>query len=842
MRPSRRDLLATSAATIAAGLAGCNTTAGGGTTEPPEPTETDGSTPTSTPAGEPSSTEADESADANSSVPSANVAVAAEWNAMRARLWDALALGLADEAEAGAAVAQHTFARFEAASGEYGAHEMLERTSEANYEEFEEALGELRSAGLEAGDVGRTREEATIASAQLAEAQRSLVGETTAGLLDLQLLGVTVQNAAFLAASGNFEAARTTAEDTLGRFEEATVHDALESADSEAYETFEGAVGAVASAAGSEDAEAVRASASEAFQAALDGSYALADAEAAAGAGHMAALQTRGWDADALASMGGPSTAFAHAAALTIYRARAYDAHWLAASGETDRAATMASDVFAHFEGARAHEALEEASGEAYEGFEAGLSDLRSAIENGDSPGIDEAIAAIDSNLVAGIEALAGSNAPLLEAAFFRARFADAREHYRLGEDDVAAAIAEGLFGRFEENELDVHETVESTSEELYTRFEEEHLGGLIDAFENGDDSGVETHYEGVQSTLLEFETTAGSTATVGGAEGAYMAARGFDAAVLDALGNDSRAQAIAQGAFEHFESGAGGYHEALEEADESVYEAFEERLGAVATAAGNGEDVHPAAKRFNAEALASIYAIVGSGGGSHSGAAATVMQDIFAHFEEARVHELIEEADHNAYGTFEAQLEAYITVLQEGGDVTAAAESFARAAQYAAFALVDSVEKLPLDLDLAGTTGGGSGSSEESGSESDLQGGPNVVEGVPDDADHVVDMKAVAYDPAELTVSQGDTVAWKYAAGEPHSVSAYGDGIPDGATYWASGGFESEEAARSGWEDGKGAVASGQSYVRTFETTGTHEYFCIPHEAAGMVGTVTVE
>ena len=463
------------------------------------------------------------------------------------------------------------------------------------------------------------------------------------------------------------------------------------SADREAYETFESAVEAVASAAGEGDADSVRTSAARAFDAAITGSYALADAEATAGAGHVAALQARGWDAAALASMGGPSTAFAHAAALTIYRARTYDARWLAARGETDRAATMAGDVFAHFEGARAHEALEAASGEAYEGFEAGLAELRSAIESGDESAIDDAVATVDSNLVTGIEALAGANAPLLEAAFFRARFADARELYRLGRNDVAASIAQRLF------------------------------------------------------------------------------------------------------------------------------------------------------QRFNGEALASIYAIVGSGGGSHTEAAAAVVQDVFAGFEAARVHELIEDADHNAYGTFEAQLEAYVTALQEGGDVNAAAASFASAAQYAQFALVDGVEKLPLDLDLAGTVSGRSGTSE-GGGESALQGGPNVVDGVPDDADHVVDTNAVAYDPAEPTVSTGDTVAWTYAAGEPHSVTAYRDGIPDGATYWASGGFESEEAARNGWENGEGAVQSGESFVHTFETTGTHEYFCIPHEAAGMVGTVVVE
>ena len=42
--------------------------------------------------------------------------------------------------------------------------------------------------------------------------------------------------------------------------------------------------------------------------------------------------------------------------------------------------------------------------------------------------------------------------------------------------------------------------------------------------------------------------------------------------------------------------------------------------------------------------------------------------------------------------------------------------------------------------------------------------------------------------------------------------------------------------------ENGEGAVQSGHSYVRTFETTGTHEYYCIPHEAAGMAGKVIVE
>jgi plastocyanin len=38
------------------------------------------------------------------------------------------------------------------------------------------------------------------------------------------------------------------------------------------------------------------------------------------------------------------------------------------------------------------------------------------------------------------------------------------------------------------------------------------------------------------------------------------------------------------------------------------------------------------------------------------------------------------------------------------------------------------------------------------------------------------------------------------------------------------------------------GAIRTGETYRHTFETSGTHSYFCIPHERAGMVGRVVVE
>jgi plastocyanin len=210
------------------------------------------------------------------------------------------------------------------------------------------------------------------------------------------------------------------------------------------------------------------------------------------------------------------------------------------------------------------------------------------------------------------------------------------------------------------------------------------------------------------------------------------------------------------------------------------------------------------------------------------------MMSDAFAHFEQAEVHEALEEADHDTYESFEAALESYLSGLESGS--SDGAERYAAMARTGGFAVAGAVEAAP-PVDAAGADGG-----EEDNEEADVEGGPNVVKGTPDDADHVVDMNAVAFDPESLTIQQGDTVAWTHAGGEAHSVSAYEDSIPEAASYWASGDFDSESAAREGWENGVGYVQSGQSYVRTFETTGTHEYFCIPHEAAGMEGKVIVE
>jgi plastocyanin len=107
---------------------------------------------------------------------------------------------------------------------------------------------------------------------------------------------------------------------------------------------------------------------------------------------------------------------------------------------------------------------------------------------------------------------------------------------------------------------------------------------------------------------------------------------------------------------------------------------------------------------------------------------------------------------------------------------------------------------------------------------------------------DYDVGMTAVAFRPPELTVSAGETVVWKNTSSRAHSVTAYESGIPEEAAYFASGGYESEEAAREAWTNLNGAITSGEVYEHTFEVPGTYQYFCIPHERGGMLGTVTVE
>ncbi|MFB6296216.1 MAG: plastocyanin/azurin family copper-binding protein [Halobacteriales archaeon] len=107
----------------------------------------------------------------------------------------------------------------------------------------------------------------------------------------------------------------------------------------------------------------------------------------------------------------------------------------------------------------------------------------------------------------------------------------------------------------------------------------------------------------------------------------------------------------------------------------------------------------------------------------------------------------------------------------------------------------------------------------------------------------HTVEMTdQLVFDPDELTIAPGDTVKWVNVGSIGHSVTAYEESIPEGGEYFASGGFDSEQAARDDWNGAQeGNVPGGESYTHTFQTEGTYKYFCIPHEGAQMKGTIKV-
>ena len=823
MQQTRRNWLRTASAAVAGvALAGCSALS----TDESEESE---------PETEPSSTapeteqEAQEGQEEELEASAVDIGVVSEWNAIRTRLRDPVILGHAEEYAAGVSVVGDIFERFESAAGEHNAHETLEETSEESYEGFEGALGDLRET-LEAEELDGAHDAMKRADKHLRQAQAALTDEQTVKQLSMLVMGTHAEDAAMLVALEDYDDAEHEFTHIGDKFEEKH-YEMVAAADKAAADQFVDAMDRAAENTESDSGAAMEA-ADEAFGAATQGLHALAG-DAVAGAGHMAALQARGWDGATLAQLGGPLQSYAHAAALNDYRALARDIQWLYEDGSEAAAGAFVQRALERFETARAHDALEEADHDAYESFEGGLETLGEAIETGDDAGVGEAVESVTEGVRNGITSLAAGTQPaLLEAGYTKARIEDAHERYLRGESERAAEIAQAVFADFEADAGGFHETLEETDEGLYEAFEHEHLEALIEAFQNENDDAVTTHVEGIRATLLDFETAAGSRAAVSGVESGYITARLRDAVVLDQLGSTERGQTVATEAFGHFEGGAGGFHEAIEEADHETYESFEGAVETLQNSLGN-DGATGALETVTARATDATYAVVAAGSGGSG--AVPLVSAIFEHFETAAVHDMLEEADHESYEGFESALDSYIDALEAGGDAQGAADTYADASLQAQFAVAGAPEEAPVDV-------AGGGHDEEASEETELEGGPNVVEGVPEGADHVVDMNPVSFDPEELTVSQGDTVAWTHAGGEPHSVTAYGEKIPDDADYWASGGFDDEAAAREGWENGTGAIQSGQSYVKTFETTGTHEYVCIPHEAAGMVGTVVVE
>jgi plastocyanin len=96
---------------------------------------------------------------------------------------------------------------------------------------------------------------------------------------------------------------------------------------------------------------------------------------------------------------------------------------------------------------------------------------------------------------------------------------------------------------------------------------------------------------------------------------------------------------------------------------------------------------------------------------------------------------------------------------------------------------------------------------------------------------------RQLTFEPADLTVSVGDTVRWGFESGGHNVCGRPSDtstaSLPDDGTPFASYAPDESPDRR--------LVPRGETYEHTFETPGEFVYVCYPHRQSGMKGTVEV-
>lgn len=75
-------------------------------------------------------------------------------------------------------------------------------------------------------------------------------------------------------------------------------------------------------------------------------------------------------------------------------------------------------------------------------------------------------------------------------------------------------------------------------------------------------------------------------------------------------------------------------------------------------------------------------------------------------------------------------------------------------------------------------------------------------------------------FSPDNVTITTGTTVEWTNGSATFHTIT------PDGHSEWQRVTMNQD----------------GETFSHTFNTAGTFDYFCEPHQGAGMTGTITVQ
>jgi plastocyanin len=95
-------------------------------------------------------------------------------------------------------------------------------------------------------------------------------------------------------------------------------------------------------------------------------------------------------------------------------------------------------------------------------------------------------------------------------------------------------------------------------------------------------------------------------------------------------------------------------------------------------------------------------------------------------------------------------------------------------------------------------------------------------------------------FEPAEVVAKPGDVLVFHVVSGAPHSVVFEGQGLSPGV----KGAFNSAMPDRSGELSSPLVTASGGEYRMTVPQVpaGAYPFYCLPHRAYDMRGSLTIK
>jgi halocyanin-like protein len=140
-------------------------------------------------------------------------------------------------------------------------------------------------------------------------------------------------------------------------------------------------------------------------------------------------------------------------------------------------------------------------------------------------------------------------------------------------------------------------------------------------------------------------------------------------------------------------------------------------------------------------------------------------------------------------------------------------------------------------------TSGNETAGNETSGNETGGGGGGSEPAGPPDFGGYLDD--ANNYDGEVVDKTGSDTVTVKVGAGDGLAFGPAAVHVDNGATveweWTGEGGAHNVVADGGEFESGSAVNTTGVQFEYTFEEDGIYNYYCQPHEASGMLGSVVV-